>query len=324
MWMTRRVRNRRTLEEAVSLPQMISFFSYLESLPAIAAITPATLGNFYLDSRSAEKYVSHYIDRRLRLDPDYNIIIKTIDESDVLALSNRARGLFGDKWQREWDAITAEYGILDNTDAHVTHTTTTQRDGTEDELKVYGKTQNHVKSENTDMTDKTEYGKSTHIDGVDERKIGETTTYGKKTETTNDNTTTNSTNAFNSASMTPQTDSIVDGDTTETLSGQDKLDTTNTITENSTTTDSGNDTKTTTGTISGTDDITDGGQDTGKVTKNETEKITYEETRKGNIGVTTSQQMLTSEMEFRAKFKMFDIISNDIDTLFTIPKFKTR
>ena len=46
-----------------------------------------------------------------------------------------------------------------------------------------------------------------------------------------------------------------------------------------------------------------------------TEKLT----RKGNIGVTTSQQMLESEIRLRALYNMVTIIYNDIDKVLTSP-----
>ena len=42
----------------------------------------------------------------------------------------------------------------------------------------------------------------------------------------------------------------------------------------------------------------------------------------GNIGVTTSQQMLESEIELRNKYNFYDIMMNDIDSLMTTNLYK--
>ena len=47
----------------------------------------------------------------------------------------------------------------------------------------------------------------------------------------------------------------------------------------------------------------------------ETETGTRDLTRHGNIGVTTSQQMLISEIELRDKYNFYEIIMNDMDSI---------
>ena len=49
--------------------------------------------------------------------------------------------------------------------------------------------------------------------------------------------------------------------------------------------------------------------------------ITTERTRGGNIGVTMTQQLLTSEMEFRKKYNFYDLIFEDLDKFLTIPYY---
>lgn len=45
-------------------------------------------------------------------------------------------------------------------------------------------------------------------------------------------------------------------------------------------------------------------------------------TRRGNIGVTTSQQMLESEIKLRALYNMVNIIYDDVDKVITIPLYR--
>lgn len=44
----------------------------------------------------------------------------------------------------------------------------------------------------------------------------------------------------------------------------------------------------------------------------------------GNIGVTTSQQMLESELELRSKYNIFDIIFKDVDKILTAQIFRKK
>lgn len=54
-------------------------------------------------------------------------------------------------------------------------------------------------------------------------------------------------------------------------------------------------------------------------TTNEEETVKHTLTRKGNIGVTTSQQMLESEIVLRNKYKFWDIVFSDLDGILTLP-----
>ena len=57
----------------------------------------------------------------------------------------------------------------------------------------------------------------------------------------------------------------------------------------------------------------------GEVVSNTKIKVnTYKETTTGNIGVTTNQQMLESELKLREKYKFLNIIFKDVDEVLTI------
>ena len=57
----------------------------------------------------------------------------------------------------------------------------------------------------------------------------------------------------------------------------------------------------------------------GEVVSNTKIKVnTYKETTTGNIGVTTNQQMLESELKLRDKYKFLNIVFKDIDEVLTI------
>lgn len=57
----------------------------------------------------------------------------------------------------------------------------------------------------------------------------------------------------------------------------------------------------------------------GEVKSNTKIKVnTYKETTTGNIGVTTNQQMLESELKLRDKYKFLNIVFKDVDEVLTI------
>ena len=50
-----------------------------------------------------------------------------------------------------------------------------------------------------------------------------------------------------------------------------------------------------------------------------TNETTHTEIVKGNIGVTTSQQMLQSEYDLRRLNNFYETVFNDVDSFFTLP-----
>lgn len=143
----------------------------------------------------------------------------------------------------------------------------------------------------TNDTTVKQYGKSTtRTDNLAHAKTGNDTTTPNLTETETPNTTdTRETGifGFNTPAAGPAA-----GDGTETAR---KTGTNTTVTTGTNRTDYN-----TTESDTGTQTMADSGSDTD--TRN------YRLTRSGNIGVTTSQQMMESEMEVRSKWNMYEII----------------
>ena len=75
-----------------------------------------------------------------------------------------------------------------------------------------------------------------------------------------------------------------------------------------------------TDTLSGSDTVSHSGTDSNQTTYNSNMNKTFERelNREGNIGVTTSQQMLESEIELRKKM-FYEIVMQDICEMFCIP-----
>lgn len=171
----------------------------------------------------------------------------------------------------------------------------------------------------------------------------ELSTYFGKTQTTKDNTTItdegstsgtkNDTTTYNTKNVSEVTNSDENSNTTT----YGKTDTrTRDLTDTQNTTTSG--TNTTTNDLTGTDVFTDtnSGKDTGKrdqttsetgnTTRTQTgstsddEEVVFEDVTSGNIGVTTSQQMLMSEREVW-DWNFFNGVFDDVDKVLTIGSF---
>lgn len=71
-------------------------------------------------------------------------------------------------------------------------------------------------------------------------------------------------------------------------------------------------------------DITsvEGTQNDNQISDTNTESGTRTRTRRGNIGITTSAQLVEGEIKIRALYNMINIIYNDIDKVLTIPLFR--
>lgn len=110
---------------------------------------------------------------------------------------------------------------------------------------------------------------------------------------TNDVTTTNDVSAYNDSNYAPKDKQIVDQD------GSD----TGTLTNTGTVTDTGTVTNTGTVTDEGTGSYNDNRSDSDEFKDHTTGRI------HGNIGVTTSQQMLISELNLRSDYNIYDIIA---------------
>lgn len=145
----------------------------------------------------------------------------------------------------------------------------------------------------------TVYGKTrTRTDNLSHTKTGTETEAPDITETQTPeltNETANTVHGFNSAEGVPT------GEQTQKATGTNTMKQTGTDTRTYNTTDAD----------TGTQTDNDGGTD--KQTRN------YKLTRSGNIGVTTSQQMLTSERNLWMWYYFYEVVFPDIDRVLTIP-----
>jgi len=133
-----------------------------------------------------------------------------------------------------------------------------------------------------------------------------------------------SVNTGTSKSTTKKDDEeIHTGTDTHTLSGSESESHTGTDTHTLSGSETEGHSGTDTRTLSGTESETHSGTDSGSTTYNNNLHKTFERelTRSGNIGVTTTQQMMEQEIAIRQEYEFFNIVLKDIIDLFTYPVY---
>lgn len=216
---------------------------------------------------------------------------KQLSTEDTQKLARIIFNKFSENWNRIDLAFSKVYNPIWNKDG--TETTTVENSA---------KTTTYEKGNQTNRTTK---GEQVNTNGYGE---GQTTESQGATNTTNkygqDKTTTeNETAAFNS--------STYQDDTQSTETRAEKTDTikkdavTNTTTEKA---------KTDTFTEGQREDTFTDGARTDKTQEGETTQTTTYSFG-GNIGVTTTQELLTAEFDMREKYNFFDIIFRNVDSI---------
>ena len=300
------------------------------SLPWTNNPLPLDLDFDYYGNHSGNKITSCLVD-------------KLSDENGKLSDSNMeslARIIFSkyhDNWERAWYALSLEYNPIHNYDGDEKVTTERTYENTNNTTLSNTKTHNLSVDNTGTVTDNntiTRTGTDTTHTVNDEDKTGtdKLTKSGTETNTDTKNGSmieTNELAGFNSSTYSndnKKTTTYNNYTDTNVLSYNTREDAQNyntnintvndeTVTHDTTDTDNKTTTNNlkeeTTGTIS--DSGTNNNQENG------TETTTVTTNKGGNLGVTTTQQMLTAEMEFRAMHNFFnDIVYKNIDEVLTI------
>lgn len=301
---------RQTLEQAFDYwGDGIGIFAGLESyqVPWNTLNIADVLDDMYFGNISGEKLISPMV-RKLKSGD-------TLTTQEVGKLAKIAYNMYRTKWTKEWDIMSLQYDPIENYSMieQMTNDITTTDYGHvrthEDDLS-HSKT--GTETHGLDITNETEYDTSRGKTGTETYEKGTTDT---KTLNLTDTTTT-TTYGFNSSSPVNSGGENVTHTGTDTLvrSGEDETtyNTTETHDGTDTTTQTGSDTLTynTTDTNEGTATDTESGRDTH--TRN------YRLSRSGNIGVTTSQQMIQSERDLWKWDYFYDIVFPDIDKVLTL------
>ena len=223
-------------------------------------------------------------------------------------LAEMAMVEFGEKWTRLWAARSMEYNPIENYNMIESGSDTNTKTGSISRSDTGTVTDTHT---GTDTLAKT--GEETHSKGG-----SEVHTFAGKEKTTNTVTsnttgTDNGVYGFNSATAVPSDTSTG----TQTGLSDSELEFTN-----RTNTDSFNNRVDTDGFTNRQDTQTKNLTDTetrnlsgGETYNNVKDKLDHSLTRSGNIGVTTTQQMLEQELNIWDVFDFFEIVFKDIDSI---------
>lgn len=231
-----------------------------------------------IQAKYGERYLSDFfadLDIETRADhtptPQQTALAAQVSNSLVL--------IFKEKWQRILNALRMEYGVLDNTAADVSRTTTINRQG--------------IVGDSGSITHGLKVDHDFDVGGI---KIDRSTS--STHSITSSDSATVSRSGFNSGSTVPVESETGSG------SGTNDIATTS-------------DTETRTGGESTTNSGTD--QTSNTRTDNSTETVTETERRVGNIGVTSNIDLLSQEVDFRIRNTFYDIVIDDVVNYFTIP-----
>lgn len=212
-----------------------------------------------------------------------------------------------DNFSRIKDALGLEYEVLDNYNG-MTESTTTDTFANIDALSFVGRTDTKTLNHNDALTFTNRQDTRTLNTQTDE----ESDANDPRTTTTQINehkSTTHYTSGYNSDTAVFEYEDVTKSDATD--EHGDPLND-NVVIESGkmTTKDSGTitDGKSGTETTTHSGTITDGKTGTEQTSHTGTITHEYEETKHGNLGVTTSQQMLKSEIELRLKYKLRPLI----------------
>lgn len=241
-----------------------------------------TLDQMYFGNHSGDKETSPLIDKFIEQN-EGNATPEVLTEEQITTLANILYTRYGVQWDKLYKVLSVKYDPIENYSMTEEETPDITRTETPDIIRT--ETPNITRTETPNITrDKTTSAKSDF------------------TVTTNSDTATD-VYGFNSNSPVPHGDST--GNSTVTTQGDANN---NVTTENETET--------------GTRNITETGTRTETERGTRTERETGKRSliRSGNIGVTTSQQMLESEIKLW-EWNFYETIFKDVDTVLTVPKY---
>ena len=295
------------------------------------AALAAKLDLIYLSNHSGERYVSPILNK------EDTVLTSSYKDSVIAA----AFEIYKNRWTRLWEVNNAEFNPIQNYDMTETHTgtetglkTPTNWKETETQTPTNWKeteTQTPTNWKETETQTPTDWTKTTTQTPDD---WSETTvqTPDEWTETTEglkaDNTSesTGSVYAFNSTNAVPSTKAETEVNSKSTKTQEGTYTTTHSQSGSMATTEEQTGTfqteKAQSGTFQTETSRTGSYQTETSHTGTYEDKMTYNTTlqRSGNIGVTTSQQMLQSSIELW-KWNFFESVFKDLDQILTLDTY---
>ena len=240
---------------------------------------------------------------RYRLE-DYTLENPSIIQNIIVKLYNANKY----KYETLYNTTLLKYEPLQNYDRTEEVTDNTERTGTDD--TIFGS-----------RTDTSNTNNTTNIGAQDNTNTDNETTKIGTINTETNSTTSKKGSESNEKEVAPYDSESYYNQEKDTLSFTNRSDTNNSTTTTNARTDTR--TNTTTEKIGGRKDTTESstsntfGGHTDATSRNENETYTHKSHMYGNIGVTTSQQMLESEREV-AYFNFLSIVAHDIIKLIAI------
>lgn len=225
-------------------------------------------------------------------------------------------------WTRMGEALAAEYNLLHNYDRTEIWTDTREGEKNMTGSRSVDRDGDNVHAETSTGTE----GRTTTTSGTEDKTVtntGSVTTHGETESagtTETDETITNKVVGYDSTALVNHDQSVKDGSIS--TSGTTETDGTETRNLTETTDSDTTGQETVSGTTSGTRQMTDTIDETEAETSSGNE--TSEETSShsghvsGNIGVTTSQQMVEAELRLRMYFDLYTIITQEFKEKFCL------
>lgn len=231
---------------------------------------------------------------------------------------------YGLSWTKRWDTLSFDYNPISNYD--MTETEGITGSGSNGNTRTLAnQTEHRLNSSNTKTLNTTTTDKHTGDNTVDYDGTDITGHSGDDTVTTTGSTKNeNKTYGFNSDTAVPSDESTMTYQGNDGVKNKTAFNSTETLTHDTTTVETHNttDTNTQSGTITDVGSGSDTDINSGTITDNGTSSSNSSRTltRSGNIGVTTSQQMIQSERELW-DWEFFETVYKDIDEMITIQSY---
>lgn len=251
----------------------------------------------YYGNRSGGKIISKMVERLLE-----NGELTSQKKSLIAKMLYQK---YGYAWNKAFTAMLTNYAPLENYNKTIHEHIVTEREGTDTETR-------NLESTNTGTVN--EQGKNTGTDTF--KKTGSDLTENRGS-TTNENSSSGSSSVGNKIygfdTVEASNREITTSNSSSSGTSTDRLNTDYTTTYNTETKETVD--------LSNESEITNNLKNTNtgtvEVAEDKTADTTRDYTEKGNIGVTTSQQMLESELRLRFDWKFFDLVFKDIDSELT-------
>ena len=261
-------------------------FSELSKLSVPWSTNSIDLDLEYFGNHSGDKIISPLVSKLL--------VDDKLTSNSITRLASIIFSLNGDNWSRLYSALQEEYKALQNYNGDETRTVTTTDTGTD--------TFSHTGSESSTLNDSSSNTRtgSESLESSGSDSLSKTGTVGSQGSNLSDN----NVFGFNSSSSVKSDNSNASNESTDTYNLSDKTSYGKKDTKvYNNVSDSGS--RESTNTVSNESSDTE----TKDLQTNTSETFH----REGNLGVTTSQQMLESEFELRMNYRFFDVVFADVD-----------